>query len=1165
MKSSIKTALLMGGTASALWAPIVRADFFQAPYGPGGTWRIYETSRTGRTFKEALADAQAAIDPVFNVYPGSLVSVTSAGKTTFLYRSVGRAPGDSWIGLTDREGAALGAFESQGEVDNRTTGWAWTNGDPFTFNNWGGGEPNDSTGEDAAHLRGDSLWNDHKSGFGLDDPASPTLKPGTSGDETTGAPSLSYMVEYAVNSPTPVPGIRYGMVFPPCAEFGLPLNTAGNWSVREIRDLTLAGNVYDSMDKAIAGTGTIFEAQSPYLDFADPDTNANGGPALSSAAPFPFLSNAAGDDDNIINIATTRIRIDAAKAGLYTVRVHGDDGFAMRIKGVPWLAVAGGGTDAGRGYIDPLDATALIFERGTGDANTLATINLAAGEYDVEFLNWEGGGGAFYEVTATSGDGITGALMQWQPFGSNADLPAVDTQTTVRLAAPATVRNASTWSRQNMLPAARYLIDNAVRGLTSASFTNLVIGEAGMPNNNGGDNYVTKVTGQITLDADANANLTPGELIDVTFRLNCDDGASLRIIGQDFLAVNAGGNRMLIENEGDMTMTADIPTGDTDLRGRVKLMEGQTYSFVSYMIELGGGSKYELYWETGDLVDSNLATATSLSDAGTVRLASPATVTNTPQSWDNLPTLPTVKALLDPEPVVIGTNAGIIDTLVIGEGAMPNNNGGDNYATKVTGKITVAADANGNATPGETIDVTFRLSCDDGANLRIIGRDFEATNGGTTVLVDVAGDMVLTGDFPTGDTNAIGRIKLVEGQTYDISSYMYEFGGGSKYELFWQLGDKVAGLDTPVALSTIADAVALTSQPDPMGNPGVFGALVQNAKFGSRQSVLPHARAILDVATAQGVTNDTTVTTVVLRGDDNLNGRPGANVFSSSTIMPIGINQDNYITRVNGQIIVNDQDATPGETITLTFGIFADDGMELRVVGQNFNLVTDYTGDGVAYISRVGADAVLAADYFGGNTNAFGRIDLVEGTYTFDAHEYEGGGGSSMEIWYAVGDKTAGFDASFKPLNDQVGITQPANFGIPLIAGVDLDGDNDGMPTAFETANGLNDANAADAALDKDGDGATNLQEYAAGTDPGDPAQTFRVAGVARAGGGIQVTVPVKAGHHYTLYGSADLLAPWVELGRALPAADGNQTWTIPTPVGSPAKFFFRVEVESCD
>ena len=48
----------------------------------------------------------------------------------------------------------------------------------------------------------------------------------------------------------------------------------------------------------------------------------------------------------------------------------------------------------------------------------------------------------------------------------------------------------------------------------------------------------------------------------------------------------------------------------------------------------------------------------------------------------------------------------------------------------------------------------------------------------------------------------------------------------------------------------------------------------------------------------------------------------------------------------------------------------------------------------------------------------------------------------------------------------------------------DDDDDNDGMPDTFETANGFNKDNGADAALDEDGDGVSNLQEFLDGTDP---------------------------------------------------------------------------------
>ena len=47
-----------------------------------------------------------------------------------------------------------------------------------------------------------------------------------------------------------------------------------------------------------------------------------------------------------------------------------------------------------------------------------------------------------------------------------------------------------------------------------------------------------------------------------------------------------------------------------------------------------------------------------------------------------------------------------------------------------------------------------------------------------------------------------------------------------------------------------------------------------------------------------------------------------------------------------------------------------------------------------------------------------------------------------------------------------------------------LDTDNDGMPDFFETNNGLDPEDATDADTDLDGDGFTNAEEYAAGTDP---------------------------------------------------------------------------------
>jgi hypothetical protein len=55
------------------------------------------------------------------------------------------------------------------------------------------------------------------------------------------------------------------------------------------------------------------------------------------------------------------------------------------------------------------------------------------------------------------------------------------------------------------------------------------------------------------------------------------------------------------------------------------------------------------------------------------------------------------------------------------------------------------------------------------------------------------------------------------------------------------------------------------------------------------------------------------------------------------------------------------------------------------------------------------------------------------------------------------------------------------------------DTDGDGLPDDWESAWGFSATNATDAILDSDGDGATNAQEYLAGTDPHDAQDHLRL------------------------------------------------------------------------
>jgi hypothetical protein len=577
--------LCFSGSATVL----AQSSFtFQAPTGPGGTWNIYRLESGGLTFKAANNAANATVDPVSGLVPGRLVSINGASENTTVWNMSGRT--DTWIGLTDREGVAPGAQEAG---TSTTTGYAWTSGEPYTYQNWGGGEPNDSTGEDAGHIRGDGMWNDNKSEYGVDDPIAPVIIPGSSLNETA-APSFRYVVEWPTALAVPAPGIRRATFLPSAGSLPGPSGGAAGWGVREIKGLTGSANIIDAIQKATSGMGTFTDGRRAILDVTDPQTNANGGPIIGSP-PLPFLTNTAADDNDIVTIAKGRVRVPTS--GTYTVQVRSDDGFALRIVGGTFSSINGG--DLARG-IDPLDPSTMFFYNGTGDSNARGVINLAAGDYDVEFINWEGGGGAYYEVTTGTGASPT----TWLPMGAGGSTPFIPN--TVRLAAPAAVLTAAEGGglTANNIGQARALIAAAEAGGTANTSTTTIarVGDGqpvGFPAGTPADEFASLIRGSLIVD---DQDATPGESITLTFGLFSDDGHQFRVVGQDFdLATDFSdsGTAGLVDVGGDMSLTADYFTGNTNAFGRITLLEG-TYAFESYMFEGGGGADQETFWAVGD-------------------------------------------------------------------------------------------------------------------------------------------------------------------------------------------------------------------------------------------------------------------------------------------------------------------------------------------------------------------------------------------------------------------------------------------------------------------------------------------------------------------------------------------------------------------------------------
>jgi hypothetical protein len=86
------------------------------------------------------------------------------------------------------------------------------------------------------------------------------------------------------------------------------------------------------------------------------------------------------------------------------------------------------------------------------------------------------------------------------------------------------------------------------------------------------------------------------------------------------------------------------------------------------------------------------------------------------------------------------------------------------------------------------------------------------------------------------------------------------------------------------------------------------------------------------------------------------------------------------------------------------------------------------------------------------------------------------------------------------------------------------DTDADGMPDVWETAHGFNPNDPADAALDADNDGQSNLAEYRAGTDPRNPGSLLRITAINRETNDVRVTWTTVGSHHYLLQGGTNLV-----------------------------------------
>jgi hypothetical protein len=338
---------------------------YTGQFGSNQTWNTYVLVDHSDSWVGADGVSR---NTLFHNRTGHLASVHSLVENDFI-SAMGNARA-VWLGLTDNEN--YGGSEAG---TNRVTGWVWTSGEPFTYQNWGLSEPNDlSPGQDAVYLY-DKKWGSYGMGaFG----------------QIIG--TARYVIEFDTQAPAPISEVTPDKVW-------LPPNLRPDLSGRanlfqivekrsgSVNDIATAGAVLSS------GGGT--QGFAPVINHRDPDNFGFGG---IMPGKQPFLSNVPGTDDNDVQmLAKGRIVIPAGQGGDWTFGVHSDDGFALRIVGQQWKAANG------NGFIDPADSSVVTYPFGSTDTDTRGIISLAPGEYDVEFVSFEATGGAYWEFYAARG------------------------------------------------------------------------------------------------------------------------------------------------------------------------------------------------------------------------------------------------------------------------------------------------------------------------------------------------------------------------------------------------------------------------------------------------------------------------------------------------------------------------------------------------------------------------------------------------------------------------------------------------------------------------------------------------------------------------------------------------------------------------------------------
>lgn len=640
-----------------------------------------------------------------------------------------------------------------------------------------------------------------------------------------------------------------------------PSGTVGRWGVREyrpasgfpaselgavVRELITLPETDDDLED-----NTIIDATGvPVINHCDPDSAGSKGNFNND---LPFIGNIiAVDDNNVALVAKTQIEITDISQD-YTFSVHSDDGFGLRISGGPpgnngrFIANYGGGS------IDESDPQTLLHVATTSDSNTRGVYRFTApGTYDVTFVAYEIGGGAFWEVAWAPGHHRFDRDSSWELLGTPNDpqVTAVPFEPKWPAEFPGPLGGNGTWgirtyleadSVSNLTQTIEFLMGTARTpedgdGLTIDEQRNFLnahdpsaAGPAGyIPNDEPFPGYSGSAQDRVVTVAKGRIQVVdPGTY---TFSVRSDDGFLLRFKGVDvpnpaFKRVtrnNAadGNGRFEMSNPHELFYEAD--SADTHTRGIIDLAAGfYDVEFVHWEGE--GGFSYELafakgefpheteppFWMPVGYAGGGVVNSITIDNPGwTVESSVPLTVNDenpAPDWWRTAEAEAMIdETLADPSApsgkVSVWNAINFNDPQSGGPGSIPgdvpwplNTPADDNYfAMRATATFTIDQEG----------DYVFGFEGDDGGYLQISGVGgtpdpsfdeelLEAANSASFVDSGPGSTALnrLVTDIPTGNSRTVGKVHLVPG-TYQIKALMFENAGGAYWEIFG--GDRVA-------------------------------------------------------------------------------------------------------------------------------------------------------------------------------------------------------------------------------------------------------------------------------------------------------------------------------------------------------------------------------------